>query len=300
MDEQLTRRAVLAGAAALLAAPAPAKDKLQISIFSKHLAFVEGAELAKAASGLGFDGVDITVRKGGHILPERVKETLPPLVATLKKQGLAVPMITTDIADAETPYAEDILRTASELGIRNYRFGAFKYAPTGPIPAQLDQFRARLEKLAKLNAKYQTCAMYHTHSGAGLVGAPIWDLHIIMKELDPKLIGINYDIGHATIEGGLGGWIASWRVSGAHVRGIALKDFVWTKGPRGWREEWTPIGEGMVHWDQFLGMVGQSPFAGPVQVHYEYKLPESDRAATLAMMKKDLTTLRGYFSKAGL
>ena len=56
--------------------------------------------------------------------------------------------------------------------------------------------------------------MYHTHSGVGLVGAPIWDLHIIMKDLDPKLVGINYDVAHATIEGGLGGWIASYRVSG--------------------------------------------------------------------------------------
>jgi sugar phosphate isomerase/epimerase len=300
MAHQVSRRAVLAGAAAFLATPASGREKLKISIFSKHLAFVEGAELAKAASDLGFDGVDITVRKGGHVLPERVKEMLPPLVATLRKQGLEVPMITTDIADPDTPYAEDILRTASELGIRNYRSGGWKYVADRPIPAQLDGFRARLEKLAKLNAKYQTCAMYHTHSGVGLVGAPIWDLHIMMKDLDPKLIGINYDIGHATIEGGLGGWIASWRVSGAHVRGIALKDFVWSKQTRGWREQWTPIGQGMVHFPEFLKMVAESSFNGPVQVHYEYKLPEEDRAATYAMMKKDLTTLRGYFAKAGL
>lgn len=300
MGNDVSRRAVLAGAAALLATPLSAREKLKISIFSKHLQFVQGAELAKAAADLGFDGVDITVRKGGHIAPERVKETLPPLVATLRKQGLEVPMITTDIADADTPFTEDILRTASSLGIHHYRFGAFKYASDRPIPAQLDDFRARLEKLAKINAKYQTSAMYHTHSGVGLVGAPIWDLYIVMKDIDPKLIGINYDIGHATIEGGLGGWIDSWRVAGPHVRGIALKDFVWSKGPRGWREQWTPIGEGMVHFPQFLGMVAESDFNGPVQVHYEYPLPESDRAATYAAMKRDLTTLRGYFAKAGL
>lgn len=300
MNDQLSRRAVLAGAAALFATPVAGREKLKISIFSKHLQFVQGAELAKTASDLGFDGVDITVRKGGHISPERVKETLPGLVATLRKQGLEVPMITTDIVDADTAFADDILRTASQLGIRNYRFGGFKYAPNRPIPAQLDEFRARLEKLAQLNAKYQTTAMYHTHSGVGLVGAPIWDLYIMMKDIDPKLVGINYDIGHATIEGGLGGWIASWRVAAPHVRGMAMKDFVWAKGPRGWREQWTPIGDGMVHWAQFLGMVAESNFNGPVQIHYEYPLPENDRAATLAAMKKDLVTLRGYFAKAGL
>jgi sugar phosphate isomerase/epimerase len=300
MGHTVSRRAVLASAAALLATPLTAREKLKISIFSKHLSFVQGAELAKAASDLGFDGVDITVRKGGHIAPERVKETLPGLVEILRKQGLEVPMITTDIVDADTPYADDILRTASTLGIHNYRFGGFKYAADKPIPAQLDEFRVRLDRLAKVNAKYQTCAMYHTHSGVGLVGAPIWDLYIVMKDIDPKLVGMNYDIGHATIEGGFGGWIDSWRVAGPHVRGIALKDFVWSKQTRGWREQWVPIGDGMVHFPEFLGMVAQSSFNGPVQVHYEYKLPEENRAATYAMMKKDLTTLRGYFAKAGL
>jgi sugar phosphate isomerase/epimerase len=297
---EVSRRAVLAGAAALLATPASARPKLKVSIFSKHLHFVEGAELAKAASGLGFDGVDLTVRKGGHIAPERVKETLPGLVKTLRAQGLEVPMITTDIVDADTPFAEDMIRTAAESGIRHYRFGGFKYSADKPVAAQLDSFKPRLEKLAKLNAKYQATAMYHTHSGVGLVGAPIWDLYIVMKDLDPKLVGINYDIGHATIEGGLGGWIASWRIAGAHVRGIAVKDFVWAKDQRGhWREQWCPIGEGMVHWTEWLPMVAASDFDGPLQVHFEYPLP-SDTPGIYAAYKKDLTTLRGYLAKAGL
>lgn len=299
-ENQLSRRAMLAGAAALLATPATAKPKLKVSIFSKHLAEVQGPDLAKAAVDLGFDGVDLTVRKGGHVLPEQVKQNLPPLVKILRGAGLEVPMITTEIADADTPFAEDILSTASELGIHNYRFGAFKYAAGKPIAAQLDAFKPRLEKLAKLNAKHQTTAMYHTHSGVGLVGAPIWDLHILMKDIDPKLVGINYDIGHAHIEGGLGGWIASWGIAGAHVRGIALKDYVWAKDERGrWREKWCPVGEGMVHWDEFMKMIAASDFAGPVQVHYEYTLPK-DTPGIYAAYKKDLQAIRGYMAKAGL
>ena len=89
-ENQLSRRAMLAGAAALLATPAAARPKLKISIFSKHLAEVQGAELAKAAVDLGFDGVDITVRKGGHVLPEQVKQNLPPLVKILRGAGLEV------------------------------------------------------------------------------------------------------------------------------------------------------------------------------------------------------------------
>src|SRR5690349_13449376 len=259
---------------------------------------------------MGFDGVDITARKGGHVEPASVAKDLPALVKTIRAQGLEVPMITTDIVDAETPMAEDLLKAASALGIRYYRFGAFKWDPKQSYAAQVDAMKPRLAKLAALNARYQMCAMYHTHSGVGAVGASIWDLHEIMRDLDPKLVGINYDVGHATIEGGLGGWIASFRISGAHLRGIALKDFAWTKDARGkWQAQWKPIGEGMVRFPEFFEMLAETPFAGPVQVHYEYPLGGASngartltmpRAEVLAAMKKDLGMIRGYMGKAGL
>jgi len=296
----MSRRALLAGAAALLARPAGAAPKLKVAIFSKHLQFVQGAELAQAAADLGFDGVDLAVRKGGHVAPERVRQDLPGLVATIRQHGLEVPMVTTDILDPETPFAEDIVRTAAELGIRHYRFGGFKYEANQPYPAQLDALRPRLAKLAALNARYQNCAMYHTHSGVGLVGASIWDLYLVMRDLDPKLVGVNFDVAHAAIEGGVGGWINSFRITGPHLRGIAVKDFVWAKDARGrWREQWVPLGEGMVHWPEFWGMVAEAGFEGPLQVHFEYKLPEA-REGKYAAMKHDLATLRSQLAKAAL
>jgi sugar phosphate isomerase/epimerase len=123
-------------------------------------------------------------------------------------------------------------------------------------------------------------------------------------------MGVNYDVGHATIEGGLGGWIASFKITGAHVRGIALKDFLWEKDAKGnWREQWKPIGEGMVRFPQFFGMVGQSGFSGPLQIHYEYELGGANNGArkitiaqeeVLLAMKKDLVKVRGYLAQAGI
>jgi sugar phosphate isomerase/epimerase len=305
-----TRRGLLAGGALLLASKLPARQKLKIAIFSKHLQFVEGEELAKTAAEIGFDGIDITARKGGHVEPASVAKDLPALVNAIRAAGLAVPMITTDIADADTPFTEDLLKAASALGIGYYRFGAYKWDAKRPYAVQIEEMRSRLAKLAALNARYRMCAIYHTHSGAGLVGASIWDLHEIMRDLDPKAIGINYDVGHATIEGGLGGWIASFRISGSHLRGIALKDFVWSKDAKGaWKEKWTPIGEGMVKLPQFFGMVAETDFDGPVQLHFEYPLGGANNGArqltipreqVVSAMKKDLTAVRAGLSQAGL
>ena len=307
----ISRRAMLAGGSALLlGGAASAKGKLKVSIFSKHLQFLQGEELAKAVTGIGFDGVDLAVRKGGHVEPATVAKDLPVLVGTLRKNGLEVPMITTDIADAETPFAEDLLKAAAALGIRYYRFGAFKWEAGKPFAAQLEAMKPRLAKLAALNAKYQACAMYHTHSGVGVVGASIWDLWYVMKELDPQRVGMNYDVGHATVEGGLGGWIDSFGIAGKYVRGIALKDVMWEKNGKGeWRAEWKPVGEGMVKFPQFFRMVAETDFAGPLQMHFEYPLgganngtrtPTIPKEEIYAAMKKDLDKTRGMLAQAGL
>ena len=80
------------------------------------------------------------------------------------------------------------------------------------------------------------------------MGASIWDLHIIMQDLDPAQVGVNFDVAHATIEGGLGGWINSFHITGPHLRGIAVKDFVWAKDAKGLAAGMGPLGQGMVHW----------------------------------------------------
>jgi sugar phosphate isomerase/epimerase len=314
-----SRRDVIAAGAVLLTgtaadarlAAAPSRDtKLKVSVFSKHLQFLPVDQLPAAVAEMGFDGIDLTVRKGGHVEPARVQQDLGPAVSAIRKHGLEVAMVTTDIVDAQTPHAEDVIRNMSELGIKKYRWGGFVYAKEIPIAKQLQALKPRVAKLAALNAQAGVCAMYHTHSGVGLVGAPIWDLHEILKDFDPNSVSVNYDVGHATIEGGLGGWIDSFQITDKYLRGVAVKDFLWEKEPKGnWTAQWTPLGRGMVRFPQFFEMLAHTDFAGPLQLHFEYPLGGADagkreisidRTEVYAAMKRDLAQLRGYMKAASL
>src|ERR1700722_5210151 len=96
----ISRRALLLGAAAsstLHALALNEDEKLKICVFSKHFQWTNVQEAASIARDIGFDGVDPTVRNGGHVLPERVQADLPKAVETVRKAGLEVPMITTEI-----------------------------------------------------------------------------------------------------------------------------------------------------------------------------------------------------------
>jgi len=298
-----------AGALAGLAAEKPATPK--ICIFSKHLQWLSIGDAAALAAESGFNGVDITVRDGGHVQPERAVDELPKAAEAVRKAGLEVPMITAGIVDAHSPHAEEILRTANALGIRYYRWGGFPLDARQSIPKQIAEDKARVRDLAALNKQYGVCAMYHTHSGAGVLGASIWDLYLLLKDFDSNSVSVNFDISHATVEGGLGGWINSASLTAPMMRGVALKDFYWEKGARGaWEPRWCPIGQGMVRFVPFLEFLRDRHFAGPIQLHFEYpELGGADSGKrTIAISRKefseivrrDLNTVRGLMREAKL
>jgi sugar phosphate isomerase/epimerase len=285
--------------------PAP----LKICIFSKHLQFLDWQGLAGTAAEIGFDGVDLTVRTGGHVLPERVEEDLPKAAGIIRKAGLTLPMVTAGITDIRSPHAETMLKTFNALGIARYRWGGFQWIEGKPLPDRLEELKKEAALLGELNKKHKVCAMYHNHSGTE-VGASTWDLWYILKDLDRDRLGVNYDAAHATIEGGLGGWIASLRLAAPMLKGIAVKDFRWARNARGeWKVEWCPIGDGMVNFKKFFAMIKEAGFSGPLQMHFEYPLGGAEGGArsikiakseVAAAMRRDLTRLRGWLREAGL
>jgi sugar phosphate isomerase/epimerase len=296
-----------AGSAIVAAVPAPAP--LKISVFSKHFHWLRWEAMAQTAKEIGFDGVDLTMRKAGHVEPERAEQDLPKAAEAIRKAGLELTMITAGIVDVETPYAESMMRAMQSVGVKHYRWGGFRYDEKRPLPAQFEGFKQRAAKLAEMNRKYDLCAMYHTHSGSE-VGASFWDLWLILKDLDPSRVSVNLDIGHATVEGGLGDWVRSVQLLSPLTRGVAVKDFAWERDSGGeWRVQWRPLGEGMVKFNKFLPMLKESGFSGPLQIHFEYPLGGADKGAStltidksqvIAAMKKDLIKLREWLREAQL
>ena len=65
-----------------------ADQKMKICIFSKQLQWLNYQEMATAVADMGYDGIDLTVRKGGHVLPEKVAEDLPKAVEAATKAGI--------------------------------------------------------------------------------------------------------------------------------------------------------------------------------------------------------------------
>jgi sugar phosphate isomerase/epimerase len=217
------------GAQEAPAAPhVPPAHPLKIDAYSRHLQWLRTPdEVAEACIDMGFTGLDITVRPyPGHVDPTKVAQDLPPFVNTIRKHGIDVDMITAPITDADSPNAEEILATASSLGITHYWWGTFRYDTTQPVMEQLDALKPRVEKLVALNQKYKMKAMYHTYEGDRMVGAAIWDLLYVLKNFDPQYVSFHYDVGHMVVAGGGNTWALNLRAAGPYIGGVSAKDYV--------------------------------------------------------------------------
>ena len=278
-----------------------------IHIFSKHLQFLDYDRMAQKAKEIGFDGLDLTVRPGGHIEPENVERDLPKAAEAIQKQGLQLKMMTTRITDPHDPLTEKILKTASKLGVTDYRMGYLSYDPKLPVDESLRRMQGPLKELAAMNKQYGIRGAYQNHSGLR-VGGPVWDLFMLLNEIDPEWLGIQYDIRHATAEGGTA-WPTGYHLVKKLIHSLDIKDFMWARVEDKWKLQNVPLGEGMVEFDRFFEMLKADGIGAPISIHYEYPLGGADhghKELTMPVseitesMKLDLTYLKKKLTKAGL
>ena len=208
------------------------RARWKVIAFSKPFTNLSFDDTADLVADVGWDGIECPVRKAStHIVPERVDDDLPKMVEALKKRGREVSLITTDITGVDRS-AEQILRTAAKAGIRRYRLGPLRYAADKPITDQVEQFKARLRDLAQLNKTVGIQGGIQNHSGQDYFGAPVWDAYEAIRDLPPADMGIAFDIGHATLEGGLS-WPLQVRLAEPRYSLVYVKDFRWEKQERG-------------------------------------------------------------------
>ncbi len=273
------------GAAAGLAFTGPSvigcniekQNKLHVSVFSKHLQFLDYPEMAKMAAEIGFDGVDLTVRPKGHVLPGRVKQDLPVAVEAMDKAGLAPIMMASGVNDPLDPVQQTVLKTAASLGMKYYRMAYFRYTKDGSIPDDLKTFKKQAQALGEINSELGLMGCYQNHAG-NYVGASMFELYEIFKDADNQSTGLQYDIRHATVEGGRS-WETGLRLVHQRIKTIALKDFRWEQRDGKWETVNVPMGEGMVDFKRYFALLKQYQVEVPATLHLEYPIGGAEHGA---------------------
>lgn len=280
-------------------------DKLDISIFSKHLQFLDYKQTGEMAAELGFDGVDLTVRPKGHVLPENVKNDLPEAIESIISSGSSCRMITTSIESVNNPYDTAIIETAAQSGVSFYRTHWFEYLKDLPMTESIKKYQQEIFLLGELNKKHNIVGCYQNHAGTK-VGASFWEIHQLLETVDPIYFGTQYDIRHATVDSGYS-WTNGLELLHKQIKMIVLKDFKWGQEDGKWKAINVPVGEGIVDFNKYFKLLKAYGLNPPVSLHLEYPLGGAekgkyeitvDRKVVYDAMKKDLKTIRQLWKEA--
>jgi sugar phosphate isomerase/epimerase len=287
----------LAGSAALGAdEPAFAPP---LALFSKiyqelKLDFDQAAELTAET---GLDGLDIPVRPGGEIAPERAAEDLPRYAEALRKRKKDVLLLTTAILGRHTPHAEDILRAAGKLGVRYYRLGFASVGLEADATKDIARLRAQLKELAALNRELGLTAVFQNHSPGGRtrnVGGDLRELYELVQGFNPAEIGVAFDLGHALIVHGAE-WPAHFAKLKSHIQVVYVKDT--SKDKR-----FVRFGQGEFSRTDWFTRLKKMGYHAPISIHIEFDWRGPDQARTREALRQavqeSVSVLRQWLARA--
>ena len=265
---------------------------MQFVVFSKHLQEYSIERALQAAKEIGLNGLDLTVRPGGHIEPENVEAELPQAVAAARDMGLDIPMITTSITRSDSPGAKAIFTTAAKLGIQQLKLGYWPYEEFGSFRDAIGKARSDIATVEQLARKHNVCACLHVHSGRMVTSSPPVVARLI-RAFDPEAVGCYPDPAHMMAEGAIDGWRQGLELLLYRARMIGVKEFktelVFEDGRPRNKTSVVPLEEGPVDWKLVFEYMNELGFDGVVSLHSEYDLPA---AQVVEQTKKDWAYLQ--------
>ena len=264
---------------------------MQFVLFTDNLSELKIPDVCAEVKRVGFDGLDLTLRPGGHVPPENAEMGLSEAKRVADAAGLSIPMASTAVTGTDSPHAEQVFASAAHYGVRRLKLGYVKYEPFGTLAKQIDDAHARLERVIKLGEKYNVLPCVHVHSGANIPNHGTL-LYMLLRDFKPGRIGAYVDLMHMSVEGGLSGWEMGLDLLGPWVALVGIKNYRWVergrddKGQATWATQYVPIQDGQAPLPQFVERLKQIKYDGIVSFHSEYH--ELKTPALLEQSRKDL------------
>ena len=260
-----------------------AEKKYPINFFTKPLDKYGNDFMIDTLKMGGVDGLDLTVRPKGSVLPEKVAEDLPVVAEMAKNNGLFLEMMVSNITSDETPYAKNVLRIAAQQGIKHYRMGYFRYNDDEKAKETIAHAQTQIQSLIDINAEYEIQGGYQNHTG-NYFGAPLWDLIGVLEKVASPWISSQFDIYHAYSEG-YRSWEVGMEIMASKIGSLAIKDFTWEINNGQAKIKKVPLGQGVVDLDGFFKNIKNMNITAPITLHIEYPLLEKYEE-NLSLIKK--------------
>ncbi|CAG7644528.1 sugar phosphate isomerase/epimerase family protein [Paenibacillus allorhizosphaerae] len=242
--------------------------EITYSLFPKFFQSCSADQLAEIALDCGFDAVDLVVRDGYWVTPERMAEEAAAFVKTMQRHKLNVTFATTGYSPEMLSEDDTPLRVMAENGIASFRMSYFSYQADEDLFAQMEKARIQMQRMAELCEKFRVKAVYQVHHGDRMLIQHTYEALALIKDLPSEYIGIMPDPGNQFHEGS-DNWNKAIAGLGSYAAAVGVKDGTFRFRPedaalpnKGWSKVWTPCQEGVTNWHVIAKALRKAGFQG--------------------------------------
>jgi sugar phosphate isomerase/epimerase len=260
------------------------RTDIRYSVFTKPWPRLSLHELGELVSSLGFDSIELPVRPGFQVEPEEVS-ALPEASRILAGFGIS-------IASVAGPTNEATIAACAEADVPTIRVMASIANGESYVSAE-NRLRREYDGLVPLLEKYCVQVGVQNHSNRFVMHGV--GLRELVKQYDPRLIGIVWDAAHEALNGGLPDLALD--VVWSHLCMVNLKNAFWQRvnGPEAevaaWEVYWTSGRQGLANWPLVVSELKKRDYSGVVCLTAEY----SDHDAVNRLIAEDVDFARRLF-----
>jgi sugar phosphate isomerase/epimerase len=240
-------------------------------------------QLGDRVARLGFDGIELPVRPGYQVVPERVSTDLPVASRSLASRGVR-------IVSVAGPTDEATIAACAEAGV-----------PVLRVMARLDgsyteaeaDVRREYEAIVPLLDRYGVTLGIQNHVGRFVTNA--LGLMRLIEPIHSPRVALVWDAAHEALAGGEPEHALD--VVWPRLAMVNLKNAYWqrTTGPEAevadWRHYWTTGRHGLASWPRVAAELRRRAYSGVICLTAEY----SDAESVDRLISADLSYARSLF-----
>ncbi len=242
---------------------------MKIGVFTVSVPDWQPEEALEKLSQLGYDGVEwrITEDEGDRSKPSfwsgnRNSQTSAELIeraaslkAAAKKFKMEMPSLGTYIDCSDLAKVDLSMRAAVAIGATGLRIGPGEFdTRRGSYGDQLAKAITQYKEVAKLAKKHNVRALIETHMG--MLTPTVAAAMTILKDLDPRHVGIMWDPGNQVMEGGertpMALQLAGEYLAEVHVKNMRFDRVQKSDGRIVYEPVSAPVDAGVVDWPQVV------------------------------------------------
>ncbi len=261
------------------------EKKIVFSVFTNRWYEMSIPKLGEFVSGLGFEGIELPVRPGRQVEPEKVAKDLPRAAKKLAEFGLKI----TSVAG---PTDEATISACAEAGVPIIRI-CVEIGEEGYMNTEA-RVQREFDVLVPLLDKYNVTLGIQNHCDNSVCNA--MGIRHLIERYDPKHIAAVWDAAHNALNGEDPELAID--IIWSHLGMVNLKNAFWrrTTGPEAedveWRPYWTTGRQGLASWPRVAAELKKRNYKGVICLTAEY---DSDEHLANRLISQDIAFAKSLF-----